>query len=139
LRLNYKATGNSVASGTTTSSQRGFGSEQQINVQTKGKLNVGGLDYAAGFAMENDGEQATTLFNENTYMDITNPGSNYQVAPVVNITGGGGTGALATASIDVNIDKPNSFGDNNKFKTQSQDVLFSVTNPFGEIDNTNNP
>jgi hypothetical protein len=75
LRLNYKATGSSVASGTTTSSQRGFGSEQQINVQTKGKLNVGGLEYAAGFAMENDGEQATTLFNENTYMDITNPGT----------------------------------------------------------------
>jgi hypothetical protein len=75
LRLNYKATDSSVASGTTTSSQRGFGSEQQINVQTKGKLNVGGLEYAAGFAMENDGEQTTTLFNENTYMDITNPGT----------------------------------------------------------------
>jgi Gram-negative porin len=75
LRLSYKATESSVASGTTTASQRGFGSEQQINVQTKGKLNVGGLEYAAGFAIENDGEQATTLFNENTYMDITNPGS----------------------------------------------------------------
>jgi len=75
LRLNYKATGSSVSSGTTTASQRGFGSEQQINVQTKGKLNVGGLEYAAGFAIENDGEQTTTLFNENTYMDITNPGS----------------------------------------------------------------
>jgi len=60
LRLSYKATGSSVASGSTNASQRGFGSEQQINVQTKGKLNVGGLEYAAGFAMENDGEQATT-------------------------------------------------------------------------------
>ena len=80
LRLNYKSTGSSVASGTTTSSLRGFGSEQQINVQTKGKLNVGGLDYAAGFAMENDGEQTTTLFNENTYMDITNPGSKTTVS-----------------------------------------------------------
>jgi len=75
LRLNYKATGSSVSSGTTTASQRGFGSEEQINVQTKGKLNVGGLEYAAGFALENDGEQTTTLFNENTYMDITNPSS----------------------------------------------------------------
>ena len=80
LRLSYKATGSSVASGTTTSSQRGFGSEQQINVQTKGKLNVGGLEYAAGFAMENDGEQATTLFNENTYMDIINPGTKTTVS-----------------------------------------------------------
>ena len=80
LRLSYKATGSSVASGTTTSSLRGFGSEQQINVQTKGKLNVGGLDYAAGFAMENDGEQSTTLFNENTYMDIINPGTKTTVS-----------------------------------------------------------
>jgi hypothetical protein len=50
----------------------GFGTEQQINVQTKGKLNLLGLDYAAGFAIENDGDQLTTLFNENAYFDITN-------------------------------------------------------------------
>lgn len=55
--------------------QYGFGAEQQINVQTKGKLNIGGLDYAAGFAIENDGEQQTTLFNENTYIDLTNASS----------------------------------------------------------------
>jgi hypothetical protein len=53
-------------------SSYGFGVEQQINVQTKGKLNVGGLDYAAGFAIENDGNQTSTLFNENTYIDLTN-------------------------------------------------------------------
>jgi len=77
--------------------------------------------------------------NKIVSITVTNPGSGYQTAPVVSITGGSGAGALATASIDINIDKPESFGDNNKFKTQSQDVLFSVTNPFGEIDNTNNP
>jgi hypothetical protein len=53
----------------------GFGAEQQINIQTKGKLNLGGLDYAAGFSMENDGEQVSTLFNENVYMDLTNASS----------------------------------------------------------------
>jgi hypothetical protein len=53
----------------------GFGAEQQINIQTKGKLNLGGLDYAAGFSIENDGEQQTTLFNENVYMDLTNASS----------------------------------------------------------------
>jgi hypothetical protein len=53
----------------------GFGAEQQINIQTKGKLNVGGLDYAAGFSIENDGEQQVTLFNENVYMDLTNASS----------------------------------------------------------------
>jgi hypothetical protein len=52
-----------------------FGTEQQINIQTKGKLNVAGLDYAAGFSMENDGDQVSTLFNENAYIDITNASS----------------------------------------------------------------
>lgn len=73
LRLNYKAIGGISPSGT--SAIRGFGNEQQINVQTKGKLNVLGLDYAAGFSIENDGAQTTTLFNENTYMDFTNASS----------------------------------------------------------------
>jgi ribosomal protein L27 len=73
LRLNYKAVGNIGPSGT--GAVNGFGQEQQINVQTKGKLNVLGLDYAAGFSLENDGTQSTTLFNENTYMDFTNASS----------------------------------------------------------------
>jgi len=75
IRVNLKSVGSSVASGTTTTSGRGFGTEQQVNVQTKGKLNVGGLDYAAGFAFENDGQQVGTLFNENSYIDLTNASS----------------------------------------------------------------
>jgi len=73
LRLNYKAVGGISPSGT--GAVNGFGQEQQINVHTKGKLNVLGLDYAAGFSLENDGAQTTTLFNENTYMDFTNASS----------------------------------------------------------------
>jgi len=70
LRLGYKA----MSHGTALDSSRGFGSEQQINVQTKGKTNIG-WDYAAGFSLENDGEQTSTLFNENVYFDFTNAGS----------------------------------------------------------------
>jgi hypothetical protein len=70
LRLGYKA----MSAGVAATSSRGFGTEQQINVQNKGKTNIG-WDYAAGFSLENDGEQSTTLFNENVYMDFTNPGS----------------------------------------------------------------
>jgi len=70
LRLGYKAQSHGAA----LSSSRGFGTEQQINIQTKGKTNIG-WDYAAGFSLENDGEQTGTLFNENTYMDFTNVGS----------------------------------------------------------------
>jgi hypothetical protein len=90
---------------------------------------------AAATAVRGTGATANKIIR----IDITNPGTGYQTAPAISIVGGGGTNAAATASIDINIDKVNSFGDNNKFKTQSQDVLFSVTNPFGEIDNTNNP
>ena len=64
----------------TADSQYGFGVEQQINVQTKGKLNVLGLDYAAGFAIENDGNQTGTIFNENTYIDLTNASSGTTVS-----------------------------------------------------------
>jgi hypothetical protein len=90
---------------------------------------------AAATAVRGTGPSANKVIR----IDITNPGSGYQTAPIVSITGGGGIGAQATASIDINIDKPESFGDNNKFKTQAQDVLFSVSNPFGEIDIENNP
>jgi hypothetical protein len=72
-------------------------------------------------------------------IDITDGGTGYQIAPVVDITGGGGAGATATAVIEVDVDQIDSFGDNNKFKTQAADVLFSVTNPFGEIDFNSSP
>ncbi len=51
-------------------SMNGFGKEAQINIQNKGKLN-NGWDYAAGFAIEDDGNQAGTYFNENTFIDFT--------------------------------------------------------------------
>lgn len=75
IRVTHKAIGSEVGTGTTTTSGRGFGTEQQINFANKGKLNVGGLDYAAGFSIENDGLQTTSLFNENSYIDITNASS----------------------------------------------------------------
>lgn len=70
LRIGYKAISNDSA----IQSNRGFGTEQQINIQTKGKTNIG-WDYAAGFSLENDGNESTqtgTLFNENVYMDFIN-------------------------------------------------------------------
>lgn len=54
-------------------SKRGFGIEHQINFANKGKLNIGGLEYAAGFSIENDGVQTSSLFNENNYIDLINP------------------------------------------------------------------
>jgi hypothetical protein len=90
---------------------------------------------ATALAIRGTGASANKIIG----ITLTNPGSGYQTPPTVNITGGNGVGALAVATIDINIDKSESFGDNNKFKTQAADVLFSVTNPFGEVDTTNNP
>ena len=67
-------------------------------------------------------------------VNVTEGGTGYQVAPVISFVGGGGTGAIATANIEVNIDNSgDSFADNNKFKEEATDILFSEANPFGEI------
>jgi hypothetical protein len=71
-------------------------------------------------------------------VDIVTGGERYQTPPLVSFAGGDGSGAAATASIQADIDKTDSYGDNNKFKTQAADVLFSASNPFGDVDKTRN-
>lgn len=67
-------------------------------------------------------------------VDVTNGGTGYQTEPVISFIGGGGQNATAVSEIEVDIDKPSSFGDNNKFKEESVDVInFDESNPFGEI------
>jgi hypothetical protein len=75
LDLSYKAI-STDGTRTSTSSERFFGKETQINVANKGKLN-NGLDYAAGFSLEFDGNEGATqgttiqnIHNENVYIDI---------------------------------------------------------------------
>jgi hypothetical protein len=51
LGVSYKSVQGKNASGNGNS----FGKESQINVANKGKLNIGGLSYAAGFSLEFDG------------------------------------------------------------------------------------
>jgi hypothetical protein len=69
-------------------------------------------------------------------VDIIATGTRYQSTPTVEFIGGGGSGAAATAIIENDVDKIDSYGDNNKFKGQSSAVVFSAQNPFGEIDKT---
>ena len=57
--------------------------ETQINIANKGKLNIGGLEYAAGFSIELDGNDLNQTTSaalasgkahyENNYIDIINP------------------------------------------------------------------
>lgn len=67
-------------------------------------------------------------------INITNVGSGYQVPPSITLSGGGGIDAAASAAIEIDIDKVESYGDNNKFKLEASDILFSESNPFGEVD-----
>lgn len=65
-------------------------------------------------------------------INVTDGGSGYKVASV-SITGDG-IGATAEAVVENNIDAVESFGDNNKFKEQAEEFMFSEDNPFGEVD-----
>ena len=79
LSLSYKslsehtaltAANNAAAIGTGVhTATRSFGRESQINFANKGKLN-NGMDYAAGFSIENDGGQVSDLSNENVFIDF---------------------------------------------------------------------
>ena len=76
LALQYSGVSQSKDTTTTPTSHRGMGREAQLNVQNKGKTNISGVDYAAGFALEFDGNSAgtgtetSTISNENTFIDL---------------------------------------------------------------------
>ena len=40
---------------------------------------------------------------------------------------------LSVGVVENNIDKVESYGDNNTFKVESAEVLFSESNPFGDV------
>ena len=63
---------------------------------------------------------------------ITSSGSGYSQPPTVEFVGGGGSGAFATAITQINIDKSDSYGDNNSFASQAADINFNESNPFGD-------
>jgi hypothetical protein len=71
MRIGYKTHYDAVRE---IDSARGFGTEQQINVQNKGKTNFG-WDYASGFSIEVDKNDTTGSFDENVFIDFINPSS----------------------------------------------------------------
>jgi hypothetical protein len=64
-------------------------------------------------------------------VDVTDGGFGYETAPDVAFIGSG-YGAVANAIIEINIDENDSYGDNNKFISQSDNV-FNESNPFGDM------
>ena len=78
LDLGYKAiSSDKTADGV--SSMRGFGKEWQLNIQNKGKLN-NGMDYAAGFSLEHDGQQTgSNGLDENIFIDFISGNTTFTV------------------------------------------------------------
>jgi hypothetical protein len=64
-------------------------------------------------------------------VDILDGGFGYTTAPDIIFTGPG-AGVIANVIIEINIDENDSYGDNNKFIAQSDNV-FNELNPFGDI------
>lgn len=69
LALSLKSLDGQNTATNATGSQRAFGRESQLNIQNKGKLN-NGMDYAAGFSLEQDGGQLGDFSDENVYIDF---------------------------------------------------------------------
>ena len=128
----------SLKSFTTNTTRSKFGSVTAITVTNQGSGYTTAPTVVFG---SSSGFGATAVANLGTgdaagkvvSVTVTDGGQNYQTAPVISFTGGGGTGTIATSTIEVDIDKPDSFGDNNTFKQEATDIIFSESNPFGEI------
>lgn len=75
---------------------------------------------------------ANALVDVVMYINITTGGSGYSSPPLVTIVSGTGTGATAVALIG-NADSQYSYGDNIKFGTEADSVIFNESNPFGDI------
>jgi hypothetical protein len=74
MRVGLKATSSDFGKGSNSLMTK----ETQINIANKGKLNVGGLDYAAGFSLEldgTDGSGGAGTHYENNYINIINASS----------------------------------------------------------------
>jgi hypothetical protein len=136
LAINYRA--QSFDGANSALSTRGFGRESQVNVQSKGKLN-NGLDYAAGFSLEFDGNdrvntsgtqslsssEANSISNENVYVDFISGGTTFTIGVdhIQNITTAAvpqifdvmdnvaaGIGGKATNTIGANAKESMGFG-----------------------------
>ena len=67
LGVSYK----SVQGKNQTANGNSFGKESQINVANKGKLNIGGLSYAAGFSLEFDGSDGVYSYTSGGSNTVT--------------------------------------------------------------------
>lgn len=66
-------------------------------------------------------------------VQVVSGGSGYDSATTVQVQNSTGSGATVVVDIESNIDKIESYGDNNKFKEESANIVFNENNPFGDV------
>jgi hypothetical protein len=122
----------------TNTTRTNFGQLTKINVTNQGS----GYTTAPFVTITGDGIGATASAQLGTGLsagkviriDIVNPGTSYNTVPTITLSSpASGVTAAATATLEADIDNVESYGDNNSFKTEAADVLFSESNPFGEV------
>ena len=115
LVINYR-TQSFSGTGEAAKDVRNIGRESQLNVQNKGKLNVGGLDYAAGFSLEFDGNgdagagastpgtERNTISNENLFIDLIRGNTTFTIGvDHIQRNYGGATPQITSVIDDINI------------------------------------
>jgi len=88
MDLAFKAHSYDAAGGV--ASKRGFGRETQVNIANKGKL-VNGMDYAAGFSLEFDGQARASTAGSEAMQTSSEVGSISNEGVYINITPIAGT------------------------------------------------
>lgn len=95
----------------------------------------GGFDYTHAtvniLSNTGTGASAEAVIEDGIITDINiiDVGTGYKDVSII-ITGDG-TNATATGVLKTNVDVIDSYGDNNKFKSQGSNIMFDESNPFG--------
>ncbi len=122
---------------TTNTTRNTSGRLQRIDIINQGCDYVTPPDVFIGPDVNGVNATATAVITNGkvTAINITNPAGRYNSPPGVVISSPpiGGVQALAESVVEIDIDIPDSFGDNNKFKEEADNILFSESNPFGEL------
>ena len=104
----------------------GSGYTEANVIITSGSVSVGSVGIGAE-------AQAVIADGVITSINVTDGGAGYKDIPSITIEGDG-VNALAEAIVEIDIDKVESYGDNNSFKDEAQDLIFNEFNPFGDMD-----
>jgi len=76
---------------------------------------------------------ANTVNGVITSIEVLSGGTGYGDISTTASVVGDGVGAQIVPVISTNIDRVDSFGDNNNFKQQAVGVVFNTNNPFGDV------